>query len=156
MNKQEALDKITDNKPVAVADVLWRPEEGERYWYVGSNGEVFHSIWLNDQIDFVRYDFSSIHKTIEQAKQALKKQLAKMRILRRIAELNDGWVPDWGDRDQRKYLIGRCNLVRGDQTVYWFCSIKDYDDGFYMKTLEMRDMVLEELRDDYKTMWGIE
>ena len=51
----------------------WKPEKGNRYWFISDKGFVIFSYWQDDEIDNVRYNFGNVFRTEIQAKQALEK-----------------------------------------------------------------------------------
>lgn len=51
-------------------DERWKPEDGERYFIVGSRGYVMESEWKGYTMDYARYDIGNCFKTEEQAERA--------------------------------------------------------------------------------------
>ena len=49
----------------------WAPEKSNIYWFIDERGNVYDSIWDNDQADHNRRDFLGIYQTEELAKAAL-------------------------------------------------------------------------------------
>ena len=45
----------------------WKPSEGERYWWVTSNGSVDYCCWTGDMIDFFTYKLGNCYRTKEEA-----------------------------------------------------------------------------------------
>lgn len=46
----------------------WKPRLGERYYYFGSDGEVYNNQWENDSLDNARLKLDSVFKTEEATK----------------------------------------------------------------------------------------
>ena len=59
----------------------WKPENGERYYWLDSNGLVCHNIWADDSIDRSRFEIGNCFQTEEEAEQAVEylKALAVVR-----------------------------------------------------------------------------
>ena len=49
----------------------WEPSIGEKYWCIGSYGEIMHLSWDDDINDHNRRDFLGIYQTEELGKAAL-------------------------------------------------------------------------------------
>ena len=46
----------------------WKPSEGNKYWYIASNGSVDHCYWMGDPLDFLTYKLGNCYKTAQEAK----------------------------------------------------------------------------------------
>jgi hypothetical protein len=66
----------------------WKPELGERYFYVGGGGLVNFNYWENDEADHFYYNFGNMFQTEEQAEQALKR--VKETLLNFHKEIDNG------------------------------------------------------------------
>ena len=85
-----------------------------------------------------------------------QQRMAKVRILKRIAEENakEGWVCDWEDNEQHKYFISyhhNCNEIDFD----YFTYNQTVETGFYMSET-VAGKLKKELLQDYKIMLGVE
>jgi len=109
MNKQalqqkaDALQKELDELKAEIEkpednDVLWMPDDGEKYYaysfYSDSMSLKIHNIQKTTDIDKA---LGTLAKTKEESQAKLDALLTRQKILGRIAELNDGWWPDWSD-----------------------------------------------------------
>jgi len=72
----------------------WKPNSGERYYRIQATGDVAALYWGDDPIDATLAAIGNVYRTNAEARQAADDQRTRVRILDRIAELNDGWVPD--------------------------------------------------------------
>ena len=79
----------------------WRAEEGERYWWVGSVGEVYDDCDNGGCIDDGRYELGNYFKTEEEAQKA-SDWLKAFAILR---DDTKGFKPDWRNCDQEKWSV---------------------------------------------------
>ena len=46
----------------------WKPENGEKYWYIDEYGYVYESNWRNDIVDSKRHNFGNVFPDEETAK----------------------------------------------------------------------------------------
>ena len=113
MNTEELSQKITNmeaelasmkalvNKPKPVVN-YWQPDlnKSESYYYVNQIGNV-STDWANDD-SIKRY---RIFKTEDEAEKYAEYIKAEETLRKAIAEANKGWVPNWSDTKETKYLI---------------------------------------------------
>lgn len=61
---------------------IWKPEEGEPYWMINSNGTVDTYCWCDDPMDNSRFNFGNCFKTKKEAKAMAKtfNQLLKAEV----------------------------------------------------------------------------
>lgn len=155
---QESYDALAEAvKPVKD----WRAEKGDYYYYVDDLGEVDGDEEEVYDSDDYRYTTGNYFQTKEEAEAYRDEQLANgprnkaiRRVNARIKELNDGWVADWSDTDQKKF------------TIYWASAVKDfsvtYDDDIfclslsYIKSQEIANQIIDEMRDDLLVILGEE
>lgn len=52
---------------------LWKPETGQEYYLLDSNGFVYNSIWADDSIDRSRFDIGNCFQTEEEAEKVVEK-----------------------------------------------------------------------------------
>jgi hypothetical protein len=109
---QAKLDALPDDKPTG----RWKPEDGEEYW-VNDFGLAVCGIWKNTCGDDKAYALANVYRTEEEVQTAIDQQLATVRVLDRIAELNaeQGWVCDLDDYRQDRY------------TFYYNLEVKELD-----------------------------
>ena len=50
----------------------WKPEQGERYFFVGDNGFVNFTYWDSEEVDHDYYNFGNVFQTEEEAEKALE------------------------------------------------------------------------------------
>ena len=85
----------------------WRAEEGKWYWFLCSSGSVLKITDNSHSADAFRYSSGNYFQTEEQAIAYREYTLAKQRLKDYIREGNAkmGWVADWSDFDQKKWLV---------------------------------------------------
>lgn len=115
MNKEEILNEIEKTKEhlANLENMLkecenerWKPNDGERYYYVCDNGYPHDATFFSNCLgDKSRYNWHNVFKTDQEAKTEAEKILVR-RILENIArKLNKGQKIDWNNEDQNKYFI---------------------------------------------------
>jgi len=100
-----AIEALSDGKPAPAG--RWKPEIDEYYWYISLKCLVDSTTWQNTVMDKGKYALANVYRTEEEAQAALDQQLATVRVLDRIAELNaeQGWKCDWNAHNQEKYFL---------------------------------------------------
>lgn len=46
---------------------LWKLSEGDKYWYISSNGNADYYCWTGDVLDFLTYKLGNCYRTREEA-----------------------------------------------------------------------------------------
>ena len=90
---QDALEHLENNPPVG----QWKPK-GK--WFVADSGTTFEA--HNNEH---RQDFGNSFLTMQQAQKASPQMRRHNKLLAYVAEFDDGWEPDFGDRNQYKHFI---------------------------------------------------
>lgn len=67
--------KILDGKMV-IKHKPWKPSEGDKYWYVSSDGSVDYYSWTDDTMDFLAYKLGNCYKTEREAEANRDKWIA--------------------------------------------------------------------------------
>jgi len=102
------LDSLLNMKGVIVKDKKSQPSDGDKYYCIEDDGNIFSSIWNNDQIDKKRMDIKNVFKTKEEAEFACE----RLKVLNRLKELSDD--------DQEWNNINR----------HYLFAYNTFDDGF--------------------------
>lgn len=84
---------------------VWKPEYGDWYWYISSDGQVDNCEWVNGPIDYGRYSMGNCFRTKEEARIAREKQKIKTELQRFADEHNDSDQEEW-DGENEHYRIG--------------------------------------------------
>ena len=130
----------------------WEPEFGERYYHMGRFGGVDCSKY-DSGADERAFETQLVFKTREEAEKHLLKQQAKMRVIKEIARLNEGWKPNWKDWDELKYNVAILDkeLVFGENY-----ALKMTDNNLYLKSEELVEQLIETHEKDLKLMLEVE
>lgn len=84
---------------------IWKPEYGEWYWFIGTDGQINNCEWVNDRIGQGRYSMGDCFRTKKEAESAREKQKIKIELQRFADEHNDSDQEGW-DGENEHYRIG--------------------------------------------------
>lgn len=146
--KNVAIKKQSENP------LLWNPEEGDSYVLLLTDGVWSNNQWANGINENERFDRGNVFRTREEAQSEDRKRLAQMKIKRWIAEKNEGWEPDWNNRDSEKYFVywQYCEGLRID--CHW---VKKFvENVYYMKSSKIAEQLLKELPEECELVFGAE
>lgn len=94
---------------------IWKPECGEWYWFIDSDGQINNCEWVDDHIDWGRYSMGDCFRTEEEAEFTRGKQIIKTELQRFADEHNDPDKEKW-DGENVHYYIGH-DAIKDDLTV---------------------------------------
>lgn len=127
----------------------WRAKEGERYWFVQNDGEVYDDYELKVGTDDRRYRLGNYFKTEEEAQKAAD-------WLRAFAILRDdtkGFKPDWKDEDQKKWLV---TYNHDDGTVSPNYCYNTQESVLYFATRADAEESIKAHEREWRTYYGAE
>lgn len=78
----------------------WKPEVGDRYWFINSYGQAAHEIWNNNRIDNDRYEIGNLFKTKAEANSAIE----KLKVIAKLKEYAEPKNRAW-DGSNLHYFI---------------------------------------------------
>jgi hypothetical protein len=146
----EAKAMLTEDVP----DICWTPKIGGDFYFLAADA-VRGGVDDGEPVDIAIIASQQVFKTAEEAEKAHERRKAGMRVKRRIAELNEGWEPDFDDNARgevlfifRSYSINIFHVGRG------FCT-QDANANEYCKTEAIAQQVINELGEDWKLWKGI-
>ena len=130
----------------------WEPEIREKYYHINSFGCIIR-FSNNSDADESVFKTQLVFKTRKEAEKALLKQQAKMRVIKEIARLNEGWTPNWNNIDEIKCIVG---IDETDFYVERFRSVKLLDNNLYLKDYDLAFKLIETHEKDLKLMLEVE
>lgn len=140
---EEQIEAIKPKKEYGRKCILW-----EKYWFNNNNWTIIWS-WNDDSaIDGCRFNMWNYYKTLEEAEFASNRQFAITEINDRIDELNEGWVPDWSNSQQRKCCICCEDNLLGQAAVH-SCNMQQI--LHYMKSKEIAEKIISEFKNNIET-----
>jgi hypothetical protein len=101
--------------------------------------------------DECRFNMWNYYKTLEEAQFALNRQVVITEINDRIDELNEGWVPDWKDSQQKKFFISYYHDWGGLFYAIIYLSNTSQTTFNYMKSKEIADRIISEFKNNLET-----
>ncbi|HJP81421.1 MAG TPA: hypothetical protein VJ841_03455 [Candidatus Saccharimonadales bacterium] len=144
---EEEIEKLRVKE--TIYDVDWQPGHGQQYWTASSYGYIHAHTFENDSTDYLAYELGNFYPTREAIQHALEVKKAEMRI-KRAATLKN---PDWGDGEQRKYIIYYDYQRDILYTIYdFYVSNKAIA---YYATLQDAEKAIKEQEEDYLLVFGI-
>lgn len=161
ISQEDLIKEITGNKELMATlqskfgkqDSGWFvPEGNERYWYLGAE---IHSYTKTGDLDEKIIARQQVFRTAEEAKKADQQRIAKVRILKRIAEENEkeGWVCDWEDGKSKYVFLYQHRIDKLE--LSFSLQYQEVETGFYMSET-VAEKLQTELLQDYKIMLGVE
>lgn len=124
LNKEEREQLLRLVEKAKRPKKIWKPECGEWYWYIGSDGRINNCEWENDRIDRGRYSMGNCFRTKEEARIAREKQKIKIELQRFADEHNDQERAAWDGFNEHCGI--RYDCLRSDldtSTMYQFRDI---------------------------------
>lgn len=124
---QAELDRLTEliNKPVE----RWKPEHGDYYYYLASNGNIIKADWANLEGDCFRFTTGNCFRTEQEARDYKGNLITKQRLKDLAFELNNGKEINWNDGYNKYYLSCNCYSSEAETLassfVYNFQSLGD-------------------------------
>ena len=154
--KDYDIIKVTFKIQKQENNLFFEPKKDENYYYVNDG-----SIWTHEN-DETKYDdailrTNIVFKTREEAEKELLKQQAKIRVIKEIARLNDGWdvKEHWENQYIEKYYIAYYHEA-SELTTNYNRGFKYMDNNLYLKTRELAEQLIETHSDDLKLMLEVE
>ena len=118
---------LDDKEPKSI---VWEPQEGEKYYFVGSYGHVHSHYFTDDLKDKEFLSCHNVYKTRELAVKAAQYQRRYNMVLQAVLNLEPDQVVDWSDVDQAKYTL-HFNHVNG---VWYITDYRKIEDGYPVLT----------------------
>jgi hypothetical protein len=83
------------------ADGVFKPQDGQKYWFISGAGGVYEGWWNDHQVDHNRYAIGNCFPN----KQAAKDVVRALKLTQKARETQNGFVPDWENGEQNKYFL---------------------------------------------------
>lgn len=113
---QELLAKLKTEEKKSFEVEL--PKENDRFYYIDTVTNEIDLIYFMS-FDRNRFLTGLLFKTKEEAERHLKEQRLLFKIKKWAEIHNEGWKPDWNDRDSYKYMITRNSEDSGLRVRSW-------------------------------------
>lgn len=143
---KELKERITELKKES-KPIWFVPEKDKNFFYVDTYGNVQWKITDLYSNDILKHN--QVFKTKEEALDYSEYKKAEVSIKKRIAELNEGWSPDWEKDIQQKYYIFYDNLR--EILDYDYCYTGQFlPNAFYLKDQKTARQIIYELEEELK------
>lgn len=127
----------------------WKPENGERYYWLDSNGLVCHNIWADDSIDRSRFEIGNCFETREEAERVVEylKALAVVKgdATTKFVEGGENWIVFYNANDNALHLD--CNFSHIRNGVFGLPYFATEDDA---------KSSIEQHKNEWLTIFGVE
>lgn len=120
LNKEERGQLLRLVEKAKRPKKIWKPEYGEWYWFIGTDGQINNCEWVNDRVDQGRYSMGDCFRTKEEAESAREKQKIKIELQRFADEHNDLDKEKWDGINLHytiRYDVGDEALTRSSSYV---------------------------------------
>lgn len=127
--------------------IHWKPQLGDIYWCIDSDGEIIERRWTQGEINEYDYLSGNIYRELDEIEQAQERKLAEVR-LRRTSTFKPDFESDGGG--WAVYYDYRCETLD-------VCGFDYYDAGEVVryKTREDAEKSIEKNERDWKIYLGI-
>ena len=150
ISQEEMLEKIKKLYPPKLKSI-YALEKYDQYYTINLVGGIYIYTWVNDEIDDTRLHTGNVYLTKQDAQKALTKLKATALVKKRIAELNEGWVPDWEDDDEYAYFIVY-NSFWLKLDIDFNSIFKTLDNSLYLKSSKLVQQLIDEMPNELKLM----
>ena len=126
-------------------------EDGDEYYYIQSNGDIFSDDWYGTEADDRYFSQGNIFPTEQVAELEVKRRnlLTRFRAFR--DECNDGWKPDWRKNDAKYYFyISSTDGEIGINDIYFYETFPLFA---YFKNEEDAERAIELFGDKIKELF---
>lgn len=134
----EEIEKLENESKV------WKPENGEQYWYLTSDGDMDVDDWGDWECDNARYEIGNCFKTETEAEVMLEKFQIYTELKRLAEEINIEPI-DWDNFRQNKYRIKYNNCDKRLECEY-MSYIQHF--GIYSTNPDFLEIALERIGRD--------
>lgn len=135
--------------------ILWKPEDGDMYWFIGVEDDCQTINWNSDGVDQYAYEIGNTFKTRGEAEEALEtgwiaKRKAEVRILRFIAEndLEYAWRTN-----ESNYGIRYSHRAREFYPENWYQD--QHSTLPYFKSEEDAQKLIDAMTPELKILFGV-
>lgn len=132
----DELDKVN----IEPASKRWKPEGGQTYYHLVSDGEIFRGTWNNDRPDILRFAIGNVFKTKEEAEFEVER-------LKVIAELKEFAEPDDREWDGHTHHY-HISCYGATDTISIFCCEIVKNPTIYFESQEKAHEAIKAVGED--------
>lgn len=154
---KENLQKQIEEMKIKLADMeaeLKKPEGGAYYWHPKKDGESYYYVTEKGSVNRYRYgadvypDRYRVFKTKVEAQKYAEYVKAEETLRRVIAKVNEGWIPDWNNFQEVKYVVV---LIDMKLWVFNYNRTKYLPNFMYIKSKELTEKLAKEYEKEFIT-----
>lgn len=161
---KENLQKQIEEMKVKLADMeaelkkpdvvinYWQPTNMDKFYWVNTSGRVQPTIYCFDRThekeaerDKVEY---RVFKTEGEAQKYAEYVKAEETLRRVTAISNEGWLPDWNNFQETKYVVV---LTNTKLEVFNYSNTKYLPNFMYIKSKELAEKLAKEYEKEFTT-----
>lgn len=123
----------------------YKPKKNGRYYVTGERDAMHKVINHNTASAQFHRSFSLCSQTIAEAEFVKRQKEAELEVIDRLAELNEGWKPDWNDKYQPKWEPYYAHDIHGVMYMKYGYT-QHLPDHFQAKTEEIGEQLKKRTR----------
>lgn len=158
MNKLERIKELEEQVKQIQEEIqtlknmnkVWKPEVGEEFWTICTNGFIYNSTWNDTEHDKNSYLVGNCYRTREEAEQALEIKKIDTELRRYALEHNENL--DWEDTRHDKYYIGHLTDDK-ELDIDWVDTFKS-PNQIYFTSREIALAAIEAIGRDRVEKWA--
>ena len=126
----------------------WQPKHDEKYYFVDQYGDTKWNHYDQSTLrNSIRY---RVFKTETEAQKYANYIKAEETIHKAVAEANQGWLPNWSDANQKKYILF-LNTRYNKLEIDWFKRYKRSINFVYIKSEELAKQLAKDYEQEFRT-----
>lgn len=121
----------------------WIPDLDSEYWFIDASGftrTTENNLSNIDPLEF-RLAQNNVFQTKEQALQARHDLAIRHKVRATIADLNDGWSPNWKSKEHKYFIL--YNVKENKFEVSYRSNLHFYPNWYYLKSSENAEKLIE-------------
>jgi hypothetical protein len=130
------------------------PQVGDKYRYILSDGRIASDTYVGSTEDKERIAMGNFYQTKAEAEKSRDKQLAKVRVIRKLRELDGDLEVDFSDSRQEKYYVGWRSTTKS-LFLYYCVHVQGAEKELYSTKKEAWEWVIDNMADDVELMLGV-
>lgn len=125
------------------------PDDIDHYYYVDEGGDIKRAFIFNETWVEKVYQNGLIFKTEEEAEKYYKERILLFKMHKWAEEHSGGWIPDWEDWQERKYIVEHDTSSKELKTAF-YVYLQPLTKLPYFKSEEIAKQFIEEFGEEIK------
>ena len=98
---RKELDEL-DNVKIEPESRRYKPMSGQTYYYIVSDGDIFHATWNNDHPDLLRFAVGNVFETKEEA----EFEVERLKVIAELKEFAEPEDREWDGQTNHFHISG--------------------------------------------------